>query len=306
MNTTRVASCLLVLCSWQVTLAEESPLLWKFKVDDEHHYRMTQNMEMTMSMAAGNQIETKTKQIMHLVWKVESVDESGNALITQRVLRAQMDMQAPGQQEMHLDTDSEEAPTGFGVMLAPLYKAMTAEPFKITMTPRGEIKDAEIPESITKALENLPGAAMMGEMFSEEGFKNMTQTSSLVLPAPEDLKVGHKWSSSASIQNPTIGNMTTKSTYEYLGPKKVQQKTFEAFGFGVQMEFGEGGNMAALEISEQDSKGQILFSREEGRLESTELQQNADMSITAAGQKMTQKLKQTMTFERIENDSPGE
>ena len=296
---TRMVCCLLAMGSCSFALAEEAPLVWKFAVGQEHHYRMTQNMDMAMSMGAAGDVETGVEQVMDMTWKVEAVSEHGGATIAQTIDRVQMDMQAPGQQEMHFDTDSEESPKGFAVMVAPMFKAMMAEPFGLTMTPRGEITQAKIPEALTEALKAMPGAAAMGEMFSEEGFKGMMQKSSLVLPAPEDLVEGYAWGNDFEMKNAQFGKISVKTTYTYRGVKEVEGKPYEAFDFDMEMNFGEGAGGIAIEITQQESKGQILFSREAGALHSTTLKQDMDMVISVGEQTIGQKILQTMVFERV-------
>ena len=281
--------------------ADETPLVWKFQAGDEHHYQMTQDMDMEMSIGtADRKIETSFEQVLDMTWKIEKVDDQGFAKMLQSVDRVRMDMQAPGQQEMHYDTESEEAPSGFGAMVGPMFKAMTAEPFKMTFTPRGKITDLEMPESLAKAMKAIPGAAAMGEMFSDEGFKNMIQQSSLILPEPKDLEPGHEWASKAEMKNAQFGQLEVETTYRYLGTREVEGKPYEVFSIAMQMDFGEGPGGVQIDITSHESHGEILFSREEGRLQSSKVQQVIEMNIVAGNQEMKQKMVQTMEFKRIE------
>jgi len=295
-----VFSCLLTLVLWSPAQAAEEPLLWKFKAGDEHHFRMTQNMDMGMILGTTDRkIETNVKQVLDMTWKIEAVDDQGQATLVQSVDRVQMDMQAPGQQKMHYDTDADEAPSGFAAMLVPMFKAMTAEPFKMTITPRGEIKDFEIPAALAKAMAAIPGAAAMGEMFSDEGFKNMIQQSSLILPEPKDLEPGHEWTTKLQMKNAQLGMINTETTYGYLGSREVEGKPYEVFSVVMKMSFGESPGGVQVEITNHESSGEILFSREAGRLESSKMQQEMEMSITVGNQAMKQKMVQTVVFERV-------
>ncbi len=297
----RSVCCLVLLATCSPLLAVETPLIWKFQVGDEHHYRMTQNMDMEMSFGATDRkIETGMQQVLDMTWKIEQVDDQGQAAVTQSVDRVQMDMQAPGQQEMHYDTDSDDAPAGFAAMLVPLYKAMTAEPFGMTMSSRGEIKDLKMSEALIKSMKAVPGAAMLGEMFSDEGFKNMMQQSSLILPKPEDLEPGYEWTTNTEMKNPQFGVLKIEATYRYLGPREVEGKPFEVFSIAMNMDFGEAPGGMQMEITGQESHGEILFSREDGRLESSKMQQHTEMSISAASQEMTQTIDQTVILEHVE------
>ena len=304
MSISRLVCCsMLIVSSWRPMLAEEAPLLWKFSVGDEHHYRMIQNMEMEMTLGAGERkIETVLQQTLDMTWKIEQVNEQGLATLIQTVERVRMDMQAPGQPAMHYDTDSDDPPAGFAAMLVPLFKAMTTEPFRITITPRGEIKTLEVPEALSKAMQSTPGAAMMGDMFSDAGFRKMIQQSSLILPEPKDLEPGYEWTTEAEMKNGQFGQLNAETTYTYLGPREVAEKPLEVFKFALKLEFGEGPGGVQMDVVDQESNGEILFSREAGRLASSKLQQEMEIKISAAGQDMKQKMVQTMVFERIEKN----
>ena len=298
------SACLVAVAITATAIAEDSPLVWKFKPGDEHHYRMTQDMQMEMALGLGERkVSTGVQQLMDMTWKVDQLDDQGRAKVVQKVDRIRMDMQAPGQPEMKYDTDSDEAPAGFGAMLHPLFKAMTENPFTMNMSPRGELSDMELPEAFSNALKNVPGAAMMGEMFTDEGFLSMMQKSSLVLPTPEDLTVGHEWSTTSEMKNPQIGTITSTITYRYLGPREVKGKEFEVFSIALEMDYGDGMAGVTIEVENQDSHGEVLFDREAGRLHSSKLQQDLDMAIGAGGQTMKQKLLQKVFFELVEEPS---
>ncbi len=303
MNIPRVAIVLLSL-AWSPALLAAEPLLWKFSTGDAHQYRMIQRMDMEMTLGEANRkIETSVEQVIDMTWKIDQVDEQGQAQVVQTLDRMRMNMQAPGQPEMKYDTQSKEAPAGFAAMLAPLMKAMTENEFTMAMSPRGKIDDVKMPEAVSRALNNVPGAAMMGEMFSDEGFGNMIQKSSLILPEPQDLEPGHEWSTTSEMKNPQLGKITSKLTYRYLGPRDVEGKQYEVFGIKMEMGFGEGAAGVSIEIEDQNTDGEILFDRAAGRLESSKLQQEINMNIAAGPTEMKQKMVQKVFFERQDKAS---
>ncbi len=296
-----LCSCLLIAIVCCSASAEDAPLVWKFQPGDEHHFQMTQDMDMEMEVG-DRTIETSMHQNMDMTWKIEQVDDQGQATMLQSIDRVRMEMQMPGQQEMDYDTDSDEAPSGFASMVAPMFEALIAEPFKVSMTPRGEIKEMEIPESLAEALKATPGAAAMGEMFSDEGFKNMLQQSSLILPEPEDLKPGYEWTTKTEMKNAAFGKLDIEATYRYLGPREVKGKTYEVFGIAMKMDFAGGPVNVQMDIDSQESSGEIFFNHEAGRLEVSKLKQVMVMNITASGQEMTQKITQTIVLEFVDEE----
>lgn len=282
------------------TRAADAPLAWKFVAGDEHHYRLTQKMNTEITLPAGDRkVVTSVEQIIDMTWKVEAVGPNGDAQIVQQVDRLRMNMQAPGQPELDYDTDSDEPPTGFAAMLAPLYQTMLEEPLRMTMSPRGEFDKLDLPESFATAMKNVPGAAMMGELSSDEGFLDMLQKSSLVLPAPEDLSPGHQWTTKSAMQNPQLGSVTAESTYRYEGTREIEGTDYGVFNVQMKLDFGEDVGGTKLEITNQNCTGEILFDRQAGRLESSKLEQDIDMNVGENDQITRQKLRQQIDFQRI-------
>ena len=259
---------------------------------------MIQNMDMIMTPPSG-EIKTGVKQQIDMTWRIEAVDEAGAAVVTQRIVRVQMDMEAPGPMEIHYDTASEKAPTGFAAMLAPMFKAMSDSPFKWTMSPRGEISNVEIPPGVGEALKKLSGGAMMGDLTTDKGFKQMMQQQVLILPNPGELQPGHKWSTAAEMENPQFGTISTKMSYTYQGPRTVKGEEFEVFKPQLELQFGEGKGGVSMDIFAQKTSGEVLFNRTAGRLESSTLNQETSMSIGVGDQNVEQKMVQTMKLQRV-------
>jgi hypothetical protein len=284
-------------------------LRWKFKVGEKLDYNMVQEMQMTASSTAPPQ-ETKTsmRQEMNMTWDVQGVDDkSGEAVIRQKFDRVKMTMQTPFG-GFDYDSKSEEAPTGLGAMIAPMYKAMTEGEFEITMTSRGEVKDVKIPEQVLTALKNSPNAAAMGDMANADGFKKMISQGALVLPK-DPPKKGDTWTTKVEMKNPAVGTQTVETTYRYDGTKDIKGTKFAMIKPQLKMEFG---NQAAakegqpqqpaaqqnpqMKIKEQTSDGEVLFNIPAGRLQSTSLKQNVTIEANAnVTMKIDQKIDVTVT-----------
>jgi len=278
------------------------PLRWKLEAGDDHNFRVTQKMEMSMDVPTVGPTEMAINQTMDMTWHVKEVNADGNAVVEQTVNRVQMDMDIPGGQKMQYDTASEDPPQGMAAMLAPTLKALTKGPTVMTMTPRGKIVDAKVDPELVKAMQSAPGAAMMGDMASEEGLKNMARQASIELP--ETLIEGEKWTSKMEIKNAMAGGaMVVETTYTYGGPKEVDGATLELIVPSVKLNFGEGAmaNGTEIKVDNQETSGEILFNREIGLLESSQLKQNMSITVSTPGNApMTQKLVQTVEMQRVE------
>jgi Family of unknown function (DUF6263) len=282
--------------------AAEQPLRWKFQVGDKLDYAIVQEMNMVVDGTAaagqpGNANRSTLRQEMDMSWNVQGVNEEGEAVIKQRFERIKMKVTSP-QVSFEYDSKSEDAPTGFAALLAPLYKAMTEGDLEITITSRGEMKDIKVAPEILAALKPAPGAGQMGDNASEKVFAEIISKGALVLPekAPEK---GESWSSKVEAKSPVPGAqmVTMTYTYTYNGTKDVDGVTYALIKPQLSMDFasdnkeaGEKASPVSMKIAEQSSGGEVLFNIEKGRVYTTVLQQNLLVDATAGGRTQQQKI----------------
>jgi hypothetical protein len=273
------------------------PLAWKLEPGLANRYRMTQdtNIEKT---GAGGDATVESSLTLDMSWAVQTLNEDGSAVLDQKIERMQMKASTGDGQTAEIDSAAKDDPQGPGAMLAPFLKAMTEHSFKVTMTPRGEIKDVKIPDAIVGALKNQPGAAQMGDLASEEGVKKLVAQAAFVLP--EKLEPDVQWTSKTETNLPAVGKQTAETTYRYEGPKEVDGQSLEAFTAKVNLNFT--GGQIPVEVTKQDSNGEILFNREAGRLESSSIKQNTTLKITVGNQTIDQTIKQKVEMKWLPED----
>jgi len=282
----------------------EDPLRWKFKQGEKLNYKMVQDMKMSAAGGPIPQMNTTMKQEMDMTWDVQGVDEkTGEAVIRQKFDQVKMKMTTPVG-GFEYDSKSQEAPTGLGAMIAPMYKAMTEGDFEITMTSRGEVKDVKVPEQVLTALKNSPGAAAMGDIATPDGFKKMISQGALVLPKDAP-KQGESWTTKVEMKNPAVGKQTVETTYRYEGTKDIKGTKYAVIKPQLKMDFeskpaeGEGQpqqpapqQQMQMKIKDQSSDGEVLFNIAAGRLHSTSLQQKVTIEANVGGQAIEQKIDQ--------------
>jgi hypothetical protein len=274
-------------------LAAEEPLRWKFENGEKLDYNMVQDMTMAMEGGPVGKMETKMRQQMDMTWNVQKVNADGSAEIRQTFDRVQMTMTTPGG-EINYDSDSVEAPAGMAAMIAPMYKAMTEAEFIITMSDRGQVTDVKIPDEVIEALKNSPGAAMMGDLATSEGFKKMIAQGSLVLPEDSPEK-GESWTSKVEMENPMAGKQTVETTYRYEDTKEMDGATYAVIRPEVTMSIASAPQQnVQMKVTEQTSEGEVLFNVDEGRLHTSKLKQNVTLDVAVGGQSMKQKIDQTV------------
>ncbi|MCC7476154.1 MAG: hypothetical protein IT425_12225 [Pirellulales bacterium] len=300
---------------------EEEKLRWKFEVGQKLDYVMVQEMKMMGSGGAVGQINTTLRQEMDMIWDVQGVDKkTGEAVIKQKFDRMKIKMTTP-YGTFEYDSKSDAPPTGLAAMIAPMYKAMTKDEFEITMTSRGEIRDVRIPDGVLDAIKSSPGAAQLGDIASEAGFRKMMSQGSLVLPEAAPKK-GDTWSTKIEMNNPVAGGkQSVETTYTFEGTREVEGVTYAVIKPSLKMEIetkkaekpeekkpAESDDKKPAEttkkesppqtpaiemnIAEQESTGEVLFNIRNGRLSSTTLNQKVTIEATIGGQKKSQKIEQ--------------
>jgi hypothetical protein len=276
--------------------AAAQELRYKFNAGEKLQFNMTQNMTMSLTGEGLPAQKTSLEQITEMSWNVEEVKD-GTAQIGQSIDRIKMSLAAPNNVSFDYDSASEEEPTGnIANMMAPVLDAMVGATFDVTMNPRGEILEIQVPETLTQAMQKLPNAAAMGDMFSKEGFEKLVQQGSLTFPEGE-LESGHEWENSIEMQNPALGGKQTVTTkYRYLGQEEVDGQMLDAFAITVNMDFGQGAGPAGakMSIKDQESSGKIYFDREAGHMKSSSVDMTMNMEITAFGRTLNSQLKQNV------------
>ena len=277
--------------------AAAQEIRYKFEQGEKLSFNMTQNMEMLFKSEGVPDRESTTSQLTEMSWTVNEVRDDGTAQITQSIDRIKMSLAAPPNVNFEYDSAAAENPTGaVANMIKPVLEAMVGAQFAVTMNPRGDILEIEVPDTVVEAMQKVPNAAQMGEMFSKEGFENMIQQGSLTFPEGE-LEPGRKWSNKFEMQSPGLGGKQTITTnYEYLGQEEVDGQMLDAFAVSLNLDFGEaqGAGGAKVGVKNQESSGKIYFDREAGHMKTSNIEMAMTMEIDVLGRTMTSELKQNV------------
>ena len=290
------ARCLIVFAAvscgatFSSTSGAEEPLRWKFKVGDQLDYQMTQQMNMNMDAGKAGQLHTSMHQVMDMKWDVKGVNDKGEAVVEQSIKRIQMKMAAPGGQGFEYDSDAEGPAVGMAAMIAPMFEAMTAGAFEVTMSPRGQVSDVRIPPEMAAAIAKGPGGAAGGQQAAVEQFKAMITQGAFVLPENPPTP-GQEWSTKVDVKNPAGGNQTVETTYKYEGTRDVDGTTYAVIRPSLKMELA-GNPMMKMTVKEQKTDGEVLFNQAAGRLHSMTIDQNMSLDVSVAGQNMPGKIDQ--------------
>jgi hypothetical protein len=299
----RCMTVAVIFAAFAADASAADPPTWKFAPGLTNRYRMTQDSHLRINSGATGDATTNSTMTIDISWTVKKVNNDGSAILKQQIDRMRMKIETGDGQIAEIDSASEENPQGQAATLAPLLKALSGHPFTVTMTARGEIKDVQVPEEIVEALKNQPGAAQMGDLATADGFKKLVGQASFVLP--EKLEPGVTWTAKTESNLPAVGTQTATTTYKYEGPREVEGKEMEVFSATLDVKFA--GGQIPVEVTKQESKGEILFNRSEGRLESSTIKQLTGWTLTVNGQPIKQTLDNNVAMKWVpENEEKEE
>lgn len=262
----------------------QGEIRWKFR--EGQTLRFVQKTEVASAANIdGNAIETKLGQTITSTWKVKVVKEDGSAEMTQRVDRVEMAMDSPIG-EMSFDSDKkDDAAEGPLAPMADMLKALVGQEVGMTMTPRGDVKGVKVPAKLSEAFE---GGAALGGMFGGGGIKGMFEQP--VTPLPErPLKVDESFTWKREAPMP-LGTMTMETVLTFKGPDAKDPK-LDRFETKSTMTIKPSPD-APLEMSikDQDVRGELLFNREAGRLESSTTVQQLEMAVKIMDMEISQQV----------------
>jgi hypothetical protein len=277
----------------------QATLRYKFKKGDKLNYVMEQKIAMTMSVA-GKDIAMDMAQTIDTTWSVASVDEDGKAKMTQTITRVRFTMDGPTGK---VDYDSKEGkePEGLiGKMIGPIFSALAGADIDLSMDATGKVSDVKVPDKLSKAVKNLPGGgAGLGEMFSEDGLKQVIDQSGLVLPK-EPVAKGKSWEQKVEFKS-AGGKMNVVSTNTYEGAVKKDGKELERVSLKPVMTLTPDPDaQAKITLKSQEAKGTAYFDNAAGRLVESNMTQNMEMQTSVMGMEFGQKLKQTVTMKLVD------
>ena len=291
----------------QATAQEATPTpRWKFEVGDQHHWRLTQEIDAVQQLGVGGEVRLHIRVALAATWEVIGLDDAGAATINQSIDRVLLRIDGPGEQTAQYDTADKEPPRGFAARVAPLMESLQDSPLQATMTPRGEVAEVKASEPLLNQLQAAPGAKKLGDLATIKAFRGLLQQNAITFPENAELAPGEAWASSMTIEMPLLGALTAEKAYRYEEEREEDNARLAVFIPQVQLTVAGASSDQTPEvrIKEQKSSGEVVFNRDAGRLQSTKLVQSLSVSYGVGDQSAEQSIKQTVST--LWSDSPVE
>jgi hypothetical protein len=217
---------------------------WKFREGD------TKNMEMTQEIVHElNGKRTESAQTLWLRWHIKKVDEKGLAEVEQSVRRMKMAID----NQVVIDTDDPE-PQENDTPIAARLRALMRVRFIAQTTPRGEIIDVQFDPEVLDSLRDQLG-------LNETTVRQTFTQESLLFPS-RPLDVGATWSSTARPPIEGLGEITTTTTYQYVGDDTIDGTTLSKFKVTSAFQINE----TSRALARQEGDSTLWFDRERGYL----------------------------------------
>ncbi len=293
MKSARFSGCLLGLVAVVGAVAQaaaaDTTLRWKFTPGQKLGYVLIQKTDMKMEVQ-GKKVGTTFSQTMDMTWEIKGTDKDGTAEMVQTIDRVRFESTAPDGKQVEMDTaDAQDAP-GTPEAMTKMFRAMAGSQFTMKVTPRGDIRDFQVPAKIVDAFKNAgPAAAMFG---SEESLKNMAGQS--LVPFPETaVAPGKSWKGERKLPMP-FGTMLMDMTYtleDATGP-------VENIGIDVKVQIEpKDGSPIEIKLTSEDMKGHYRFDNTAGILKSSDVVQNISMTVKVGEQEIAQDLTSTVKMD---------
>jgi hypothetical protein len=243
-------------------------LRWKFKPGQTSRYASSVDMKMQHKAGSREADELSAKQTSDMTWVVDSVDEDGNAQITQTIQRVRVVESAQGE-EQTFDSD-EKKPEGGDEAPADLRSIVVNQPVHLTINERGKVIDVRPSDKLAAKLKQSPPGPLAA-MFSRDSLKQQASTNTLELPA-DPISRGSTWQQQTTVSDPMSGRQTLVTTYRYDGTEERDGQKLDKISASTKVSpAGNQGAAQRVTIKDQKSNGVIWFDRAVGRIHEMEM-----------------------------------
>jgi hypothetical protein len=255
---------------------QAADLAWKFRKGEVLRYELAQKNNMKFE-TQGQDLESSSTLTINLKWTVDEVQTDGSAKITQTVEHVHVDL-ATGSQRVSYDSktdDPEKAgPNDSAETLRTFYTIATTEPYSLTVSPTGEILDAQVPPKLADLIKEyqLQPLADTGSVLSAEGLKRLFVQFFPKLPT-QPVEPGSSWN--GSLEFPAGPLTLTLQTHYTL--ESVDAQTAKISGDVNTTLKPRPGLPTTLEVKSQKSSASYAFNTSAGYLDQSAVSQTLNV-----------------------------
>jgi hypothetical protein len=289
----------------------KSKLEWKFEKEKPFYQTMTTTTDQTMKVM-NNDVTQKQSQTFYFSWTPKEQTADGKWRLEQKILGVKMDIDIGGS-PIKYDSTTPTAASNASNPLGDFFKALVGSSFTVTVDPKTykvtEIKGRD--EFVNKlANANKQMKPLLEKILSDDALREMAEPTFTVIPN-ETVEKGKKWTKETTLDMGPIGKYKNEYTYTYEGPEKNLDKIDVSTKLSYtppEKTEGIGGlpfRIKSAKLESKDSKGVVLFNREKGRVEKSDMSVKLDgtLDIEIGGQQTKVDLSQTQKTEISTSDT---
>jgi hypothetical protein len=214
-----------------------------------------------------------------MTWKVDSVDDDGNAAITQSLDQISVTMDA-GNGVVIFDSSAPGKPAGVVKSLADGVAPLLGEKFTVTMSRRGEITALKPSDKLAKLFQGNKEEAGAAPGFSLQGIARLLQQPLILLP---DGKVdeGDPWEAQRDLPS-ALGTLKQTLTYKFAGFHDQKQGKIARIELSGTIAAPKAGTPDAPKLKANELTGMAQFDSEAGRLVEMTARQTLELTTIYA------------------------
>jgi hypothetical protein len=233
-------------------------LRWNLSVGDRLGVILNQH-KVSTTRVDKREVRIDSSTTIHQGWEVVAIDESGNFEIQQSIEAIKVRVANPEfpSQSLAFDTTSETWPSKESANILKQVLPLIGLQFKVTMSPRGEIKAVTSSEETTTQLQELPGSLDLQSLFTEKGLKEMLGGTVLVFPA-QSSKEGDRWETKNIVVNP-LGVFERVTQHQYAKTEKVNDAQIAVVELASTIEAKKLVDEKEGKLNSYEESGELRF-----------------------------------------------
>jgi len=288
----------LVFC-FAVALAAEAQttLKYQFKKGDALQYVLTV-AQKGVTTGGGMDFSGCQKQSIDMTWQVESVDDKGNAKMGLKTDRARLAAES-AKERREVASDAKEEPADkVGKSMYTTARVVAKLAGTFTVSPRGEVDNVNVPESVVKEMQAVPGADKLPESSPEDNLAATVKDNLFVLPAASIAK-GATWKNAVKGRSP-YGKITGEVQFTYDGSVERDGRRVEKFSVKpkLKIETDPTGDVV-FTVKLYESSGVVYFDNVAGRLVEATNTLRIEVEAVALNKNFSQKTETTSSFKLV-------
>lgn len=277
-----IAICLTFVLFWVANSKLQAQdtgreLRWNLKAEEKLEAILTQDTNITTKLNNRTQ-EIGNKMTLEMDWEVKSAD-SEKLVIQQSIRRIQLTINAPGKGGVKIttvDTNSKDEPSQFAGELLQQVRPLIGTNYLVTVSPRGEITEVEIPKPSMEVIREAPASMQIRNIMTKEGLIELFGQSAIAFPE-KAISAGDTWNTDSELKT-NLGDFTKTVEFTYSGSKNLDGTEYDEVNVATTAKLNNAATKT--ELDDFSGSGKLLFSADADKVVDSQWQNSLTTSRT--------------------------